>query len=69
MMVMGQSLVGGPGHEGALVFESGDYLIGLDDCVPDRSRHKYFHHLFLSLLDHPNDLRSVLSLYKALRYH
>lgn len=42
-------------------------MVSLDSCVPDRSRDKYFRHLFLSLLDHPNDLRSVLCLYQALR--
>lgn len=57
----------GSGGQSLGPFGAGDYLIGLDDTVPERSQHKYFRNLFLSLLDHPNDLRSVLSLYKALR--
>lgn len=54
--------------QGMAPFQPDDYLVDLGPCIPRRVRGHYFKSTYLSLLDQPNDRRSVYGVYTSLRH-
>jgi hypothetical protein len=54
--------------QGMAPFQPNDHLVDLGPCIPRRVRGHFFQSAYLSLLDQPNDRRSVYGVYASLRH-